>query len=160
MNDTQHKAAITKAIQRFSDGNLAENARYLLEALGYRSERTIALEPNTADGFMADFDPSRKMNTERAQVNEWESIDFLFQLTEEEITGNGLVTMDLGSSEVDKGLYQSYLFFVLKLADSDYTRTQLSQITREINKLTSMPAMVSAPPKVSPRLRFVPSKAQ
>ncbi len=142
MNDIQHKEAITQALKRFGNTNLAENARNLLNTLDYRSTRTIALEPNTADGFVGAFDPNGKMNPERAQVDEWESIDFLFQLTEEEITGNGSVTMDFGNSEVDQQLYQSYLFFVLKLRRSDYARTQLSTITRELNKLTAMPALV------------------
>ena len=39
MNDTQHRAAITNALNRFTDDNLAENARNLLNTLGYRSER-------------------------------------------------------------------------------------------------------------------------
>ena len=142
MNDIQHKEAITQALKRFGNTNLAENARNLLNTLDYRSTRTIALEPNTADGFVGAFDPNGKMNPERAQVDEWESIDFLFQLTEEEITGNGSVTMDFGNSEVDQQLYQSYLFFVLKLRRSDYARTQLSTVTRELNKLTAMPALV------------------
>ena len=142
MNDIQHKEAITQALKRFGNTNLAENARNLLNTLDYRSTRTIALEPNTADGFVGAFDPNGKMNPERAQVDEWESIDFLFQLTEEEITGNGSITMDFGNSEVDQQLYQSYLFFVLKLRRSDYARTQLSTITRELNKLTAMPALV------------------
>ncbi len=142
MSDIQHKNSITKALNCFRDGDLAENARNLLNTLGCRSERTLSLEPNTAEGFIADFDPSSKMNPERAQLDEWESINFLFQLTEEEITRSDSPTIDFGGSEVEAHLYQSYLFFVLKLRNSDYTRTQLSTITRQINKLTAMPAMV------------------
>ena len=37
---------------------------------------------------------------------------------------------------------ESYLFFVLRLRGSSYTGAQLSQITREINQLTAIPAMV------------------
>ena len=37
---------------------------------------------------------------------------------------------------------ESYLFFAIKLSGDHYTRTQLSQITREINKAFDMPAMI------------------
>ena len=43
----------------------------------------IALEPNTAEGFVANFDPSNSINRKRAQLGEWESIDLVFQLTGE-----------------------------------------------------------------------------
>ena len=56
MNNAQHRAAITGALNRFTDDNLAENARNLLNTLGYRSERALALEPNTAEAFIGTFD--------------------------------------------------------------------------------------------------------
>ena len=37
---------------------------------------------------------------------------------------------------------ESYLFFAIKLSGDHYTRTQLSQITREMNKAFGMPAMI------------------
>ena len=43
---------------------------------------------------------------------------------------------------MDNTIIASYLFFVIRLEDKDYNRTQLSQITREINKLFIMPAML------------------
>ena len=136
------KDEIYIALQRFGDGNLAENARNLLKALSYRSERTLSLEPNTADGFIEHFDRHKTMNRDRARLGEWESIDFLFQLTEAEITQNDQTMFDFEGSRVDEKGYESYLFFALKLRNQDYTRTQLSDITREINKLLMIPAMV------------------
>ncbi len=142
MNDTAYKNAVGHALNGFGSGDLAENARNLLNTLGYQSERAIDLEPNTAAGFIELFGQFGEMNQERAQLEEWESIDFLCQLTGEDITQSAQGTLRFGSSEVDKELYQSYLFFALKLRSRDYTRTQLSGVTREINKLTPMPAMV------------------
>ena len=52
MNQTLNRRAIAKALQRFENGNLAENTRRWLEILGYRSDRTIALQPNTVEGFI------------------------------------------------------------------------------------------------------------
>ena len=138
----QHKNDIKNALKHFTGGNLADNARHLLDILGYRSVRTISLDPNTAGGFIENFDPSNTMNAERALLDEWESIDLLFQLTGDEIALRDQDTSGSGERGIDNSVYQSYLFFALRLRGSSYTRTQLSQITREINKLTPMPAMV------------------
>ena len=143
MNDIEYKQAIAEALQCFRNGELSKNAVHLLDVLGYRSERTIDLEPNTAEEFVENFDQSGKMNSKRAQLDDWESVDFLFQLTGEEITNSNQVMVDFGgSSRVDNRIYESYVLFAVKLRNSDYTRTQLSNITREINKLTPMPSMV------------------
>jgi len=142
MNGLHTRQNIVQALKDFQHNTLATNVRNLLNVLGYQSEREIDLEPNTAEGFIADFGQFGEMNPERGQIDEWESIDFLFQLTGEEITGSDQVTMDFGSSRVDNHIYESYVFFAVKLRGSYYTRTQLSVITREINKLTPMPAMV------------------
>ena len=136
------KDQIKTALQRFTDGDLAENAHHLLNTLGYRSQRTLSLEPHTADGFVAHFDPHNAMNRERGLLNDWESIDFLFQLTDDEITLDNQTTFSFEDSGIDNSVYESYLFFALKLRNRDYTRTQLSDITREINKLLMIPAMV------------------
>ena len=142
MNTPSAKDHITHALKAFRDGTLVNNARNLLNILGYRSERAITLEPNTAEEFVANFDLSNRMNRERAQLGKWKSIDLLFQLTDAEITLDDAPEIDFGSAGVEAELYQSYLFFALKLRGEVYTRAQLSQITREINKLTAMPAMV------------------
>ena len=138
----QHKNDINNTFKRFTDGNLADNARHLLDILGYRSNRTMSLDPNTAEEFIDHFDPSKTTNAERALLDEWESIDLLFQLTGDEITLSDQPTLGFESSGIDNSVYQSYLFFALKLRGRSYSRTKLSQLTREINKLTPMPAMV------------------
>ena len=70
MNQTLNRGSIAKALQRFENGNLAENTRRLLEILGYRSDRTLALEPNTVEGFIEIFDQSGKINPDKAQLQE------------------------------------------------------------------------------------------
>ena len=138
----QHKNDIKNALKHFTGGNLADNARRLLDILGYRSVRTISLDPNTAEGFIENFDPSNTMNAERALLDEGESLDLLFQLTGDEIALRDQDTSGSGERGIDNSVYQSYLFFALKLRGGSYSRTKLSEITREINKLTPMPAMV------------------
>ena len=138
----QHKNDIKNTLKLFAEGNLADNARHLLDILGYRSERTISLEPNTAEAFIDNFDPSKTMNAGRARLDEWESVDLLFQLTGEEINLSDQAALGFEGVGIDNSIYQSYLFFALKLRGGSYSRTKLSEITRDINKLTSMPAMV------------------
>ena len=138
----QHKNDIKNALKHFADGNLADNARHLLDILGYRSERTMSLEPNTAEKFIDNFDPSKTINAGRVLLDEWKSIDILFQLTSDEITLSDQAAPSLEGVGIDNSIYQSYLFFALKLRGGSYSRTKLSEITREINKLTPMPAMV------------------
>ena len=144
MNDPQHKAAITKALNRFTTGDLVENGRNLLNTLGYRSERTLTLESNTAEAFIAAYDLQGKLNRDRALTAEWSSIDLLFQLSGDDLTLTDTTEwlFDPSQTQVDNTIIQSYLFFALRLEGSNYSRTQLSQITREINKLFIMPAML------------------
>lgn len=142
MNSTPHKATITTALRRFVGGDLANNTRSLLETLGYRSDRTIPFEPNTAEGFIETFGQFGEINADNALLQEWESIDFLFQLTEEEIAENTQLQIVFENYPVDNRIIESYLFFALRLRRLTYNRSVLSQITREINKLTPMPAMV------------------
>ena len=46
------------------------------------------------------------------------------------------------AKQVDNTIIESYLFFALSLTGDKYTRGDLVRITREINKLTPMPAMI------------------
>ena len=144
MNDAQHKAAITNALNRFTDDDLAENARNLLSTLGYRSERALALEPNTAEAFAAAYDLQGKLNRDRALTAEWVSVDPLFQLRGADLTRADIDgwLFDPSQTQVDNTIIESYVFLALRLQGSSYNRTQLSQITREINKLFPMPVML------------------
>ena len=138
------KKAIEQALHEFASGDLSENAKKLFKELGYESERTRHLRPNTPERFLSVFtledDPD--FNPERALLEEWESVDLLFQLMEEHIRNNDQVEIDFGSGDIDDTRMESYLFFAIKLSGDQYSRTQLSQITREINRPFDMPAMI------------------
>ena len=142
MNELRTKKNIEQAIKDFQRGTLVKNAGNLLNMLGYESELTIDFESNLAEEFISYFDQFGKLNRERAMVDEWESIDFLFQLTEEEISGTGQTRIAFKNRQFDDTIMESYVFFALKLKESHYTRTQLSTITREINKPMPMPTMI------------------
>ena len=144
MNNPQHKAAIKDALNRFTTGSLVENARNLLNTLGYQSERTLALESNTVEAFIAAYDSQGILNHDRALTAAWTSIDLLFQLSGDDLMHTDTTDwlFDPSQTQVDNTIIQSYLFFALRLEGSNYNRTQLAQITREINKLFMMPAML------------------
>ena len=142
MNELQTRKNIQQALKGFQHEALVINAKNLLNALGYESEITVELESSLAEEFISHFDQFGKLNRERAMVDEWESIDFLFQLTEEEIAGTDQTRIAFKNHQLDDTIMESYVFFALKLKESHYTRTQLSTITREINKLMPMPAMI------------------
>ena len=142
MNELRTQKNIEQALKDFQCGVLAMNAENLLSTLGYESEITMDFESSLAEEFISYFDEFGKLNPERAMVDDWESIDFLFQLTEKEISGSGQTRIAFNNRQLDNTIIESYVFFALKLRESSYTRTQLSNITREINKLMPMPAML------------------
>lgn len=138
MNDI--KTQIQSTLNAFSNGNLLDNAKSLLNVLGYESERTFQLSPNNYKGFSelfragpSNFDP------EKAKVKDWQSIDIIFQLAEDDIKKSRSL---FEAKKVDNTIIESYLFFAVALTGEKYTRGDLVRITREINKLTPMPAIV------------------
>ena len=143
MNERIISEKIDQALKDFQDGTLLNSARNLLNTLGYDSTMKMDLYSNHADYFISEFDKEGKFNKQRALTEDWESIDFLFQLTEEDIFDNETSEEDVSSSQqFDDTKMESYVFFAVKLREASYSRTQLSNITREINKPMPMPAMI------------------
>jgi len=138
---------LQSTLHGFQQGSLKENALALLEQLGYRSDKQIDLEPNTVATFKDTFEVPEHVtfNDEKALVEQWQSVDFLFQLAGDDLAIGGQLPL-VRSQAVDTSAsaWQSYLFFAIHLRDRDrpYTRTELANITREVNKLFPMPAMV------------------
>jgi adenine-specific DNA-methyltransferase len=138
------KQSIATAILGFSKGNLFDNSIKLFQSLGYKTERQSRLSKNTYKGFIEDFpNANEKMNPKKALVeeknNHWNKVELLFQLTQTEMTRQSFL-FDTG--KVDNAIIEAYLFFAIELSEGEYTRTQLSDITRELNKVYSMPVMV------------------
>ncbi len=145
------KLEIKAALESFIEGNLYENAIRFFETLGYSTERTHRLAEPTATCFLRSFpDAGRPFRSEKALINDWKFVDLLFQLTTSEI--KKLLKDDAAQTEIEFGtkgmvgtnlaIIESYLFFTLYLTGDRYTRTQLSEITREINRLFPMPVMI------------------
>jgi hypothetical protein len=145
------KLEIKTTLESFAEGNLYENAIRFFEILGYTTERTLRLADPTATCFLQSFpDNGRPFRSEKALINDWKFVDLLFQLTTSEI--KNLLKEDFAQTEIEFGtegvvgtnlaIIESYLFFALQLTGDRYNRTQLSDITREINWLFRMPVMI------------------
>jgi hypothetical protein len=143
MNDQEVKKAIEAALKAFLKQPLAEAALHLFEALGYTSQRRLKLSPKNFDTFITTFDQGKTLNERYALPGEWKSIDFLFQLTDDEIHAAGNQQFRVESKGAYNGaIFNSYLFFALELRGRHYTRTALAGITRELNKLFDKPVLV------------------
>jgi hypothetical protein len=116
----------------------SDAARAFFASLGYSGTRTFPL--TDLNDFLEAFDPAGDLRARRkAFLDEWRSIDLLFQLTDDDLTGEGTL---FAETRVDKGLMRSYLFFHIVLKNDTYLRSKLAQITRQINRLFTMPIMV------------------
>ena len=139
--EIEYKQQIDNAIRGFANKSLSESAFNLFETLGYRSEKRLSLQPNTPEQFCIEFDAEKELK-EKALLSEWKQVEFLFQLTDDEINASlGQISL-FSSKKVDNTIINSYLFFAIQLKNQQYTRTQLADITREVNKLFSMPVMI------------------
>jgi len=137
MNDLRPQ--IADALAAFAQRPLAEAATDFFATLGYRSEKRLALD-NTPEAFLAQFDrPEAPLNRDRALVAHWQSIDLLFQMTDEEVTGERSL---FDAAVLNTGQLKSYLFFAIRLREADYPRGQFAAIARAINRLFSIPVMI------------------
>jgi adenine-specific DNA-methyltransferase len=140
-----HLRLIESRLQAFRSGSLHTNAVNLLNALGYDSDKTIDLESDTAAGVLALANRKDFFSREKARPEEWSSAHFLFQLTDEEISHRNQPAFAFNSQTVDVNSdkqVERYIFFAVQLKRDSYSRPVLADITREINKLFPMPALV------------------
>jgi hypothetical protein len=129
----------------FTNGDLSTNALSLFSTLGYNTDRQNPFSEKTYRFFKESFlHGDTRFNQEKAMVSEWNYVDLLFQLSGEEITKQTSLfdVKKVVTSGDSKVAMESYLFFAIGLSGSRYTRTTLSLITRELNRVFPMPVMV------------------
>jgi len=134
------KNGIKPSITTFMNGALTTNALSLFSTLGYNTNRQSPFSEKTYHFFKESFlDGNTRFDETKALVLEWKYVDLLFQLSKDEIAPQlGL----FDTKKVDNTIIETYLFFVIELSHDHYSRTALSQITRELNKVFPMPVMV------------------
>jgi hypothetical protein len=140
MNEIELKHSIESSIKAFLSGSISQNALNLFAKLGYKTDRQNPFIEKTYRFFKESFlEPDTSFNEVKARVDDWKSIDLLFQLTQEELSDQQIL---FGTKRVDNTIIETYLFFVIELIKTDYSRGALAQITREINKIFPMPVML------------------
>lgn len=138
------KEKISAGIKAFTNDVLLENSTVLFSSLGFRSGKRITF---SKDRLLKEFDRPEFRDTAKANAlsDHWKEVVFVFQLTDDEIkfAGRNQGSLDFGDSKrVNDKLYESYFVFAIELVEESYTRTQLSQITRAVNRLFRMPTLI------------------
>ncbi len=133
---------IPECLSRFTQLALADASRGLLHDLGYKSDRTVDLPSSKPEDFLeviTQLVPGAPFERAKALFQEWSSANLLFQLTDEDISGQSPLFKE---TSVVPGLLRSYLFFAVELTGNNYSRTKLTGIVRQLNRLFPMPVMV------------------
>ena len=131
------KRNIENALKNFDNQPIREAATILLNTLGYYSKRVGNDEIDNErfdrliEAALDTANPSDKL-----RVEEWQSFFQIMQVADDEI--NQQIDPEQGSlfesAQIDDMLRTSYMFVTVQLAKNTYTRTQLADITRFINK--------------------------
>ena len=134
------KSQIKQTLRTFAEFPLREAGTRLLNTLGYHSRRIgnpgIDAERKRR---LLDAAAQRQSTAEKLRINDWDAFHLLFQVTDEEMHAQQAL---FETHAIDDALMQSYLFAALKLSGDAYTRTQLVNITRFVNKQLPQPIMV------------------
>ncbi len=135
---------IQNSLKAFSHGNLTENALKLFQTLGYESDRQQPFDNKSFADFEDYINDNDNFIYKNAFTAEWKYVDLLFQLTETELTEQFSM---FDSKDVEREQFNSYLFFAVELNETKsdgktFTRTDLANVTREINKCFPMPVFV------------------
>jgi len=148
MTEQEKKYLIQSAIRDFAKNNLTEQSLCLFKTLGYNTKRRNPFLYKSFKEFQDNFSDifeEKKFNKEKALTKEWKYIDLLFQLTKDEMSDQESLfnTRKVKWEGEDKEtVIETYLFFAVELIKTDYSRSVLAQITREINKIFPMPVML------------------
>ena len=133
------KKQIKEQLLTFAESPLREAGTRLLNTLGYHSRRTG--NPGIdAERHRRLRQAARTANaSDKLRLDDWNAFHFLFQVTDEEMHAQSTM---FERQTIDDALMRSYIFAALKLSGDAYTRTQLVNITRFLNKQLPQPIMV------------------
>jgi len=134
MKEQDIKRNIQQAIETFASTDAASASERLLNTLGYYSTKKANVN----------LDSLRKRAVERnlsdvsyALWDEWKNVKLIFQYSDDEVKKQSSL-FEVGYNDT----MQSYLFFAVELCGKEYSRSQISNITRFINRLYDIPVML------------------
>jgi len=134
----QVREDLKQALSRFASGPLRGGAEKLLNTLGYHSERYM--DVGSVEEFLDTFAARDKLTARQHELfDAWRGVEIVFQVTGDEIPAQENL---FRQSEFDKGLIKSFLFLAVDLETGSYNRTALADMTRSVNRLFEMPAIV------------------
>ena len=133
------KSSIEQALKDFSQVSTSESIKHLFETLDYSTQREVILDTHTPNEVV-EILGWENFREDKGLLVEWESVDCLFQVTEDEITKNP--QLGIFQASLDKDYLNSYIFMGLTLQNPHYSRSQLANSTREINRQSDIPIMV------------------
>ena len=114
---------------------LHEGAVALFGALGYRSERTLYI--GDVSEFRETYDRGKLTPKQCEIFGKWRTVKFVFQVTDEEISGS-----QDREYRFDKSRIKSFLFLAVDLEGNGFSRTYLAGTARIINRLFAIPTIV------------------
>ena len=144
---TDLRNKIKTALQNATTGDLLATSTALLAELGYASYKTLNLPAQPA-AFAKEIENllggSKALNPAQASLADWQSAAFLFQLSNEELPAlaAGQLSLLQDTSSVQAHQIESFVFLAIDLKPGNWSRTRLAALTRELNRLFPMPAVV------------------
>ena len=142
------RQAIQTSLNQFkSRPDFRTSATDFFKSLGYESSRTLKLTDPSAAGFTKHFDlTADQFDSKKAQTENWQQFQFLFQFGDSEVqrAAAGDQSLSLFNQGINKGEKNSFFFHAVKLKakPQGYRRTELADITRQLNRPFSLPTVV------------------
>lgn len=135
-------SAIDNAVRAFSAMPLRNAGFGLLDALGYHSAKTIELDGSPST-FAKEVDHEGKLSAKPACFEKWLEVQFLFQLTNDEIPmlAHGQKAFD-HQEKYGRSIVDSFVFLAIALEGEDWKRGALAGIARAVNAMFAMPVII------------------
>lgn len=140
------RQALQDSLQSFAHLPLQGAAMQFLNTLGYFSDKTPDLG-NDVESLLVNIESFKpelgNISRDKVKADRWVACAFLCQLTDEEIpalvTGQAPLVAD---HQVARSLIESFVFLAIELRGENWSRTDLANITRELNRRFPMPVIV------------------
>lgn len=146
MTSPEENGDLLGRLKEFTSGEFKEASLTFFKSLGYQSDRVLGI--NSLEDIKRLMDRKDLLNEENAYLSRWQAVHFLFQITEKEIQAGSGGKLSLGVSQTyERKDIRSYLFFAIKLGPRSNgvetaIRTELSKITRSLNRVVPHPVLV------------------
>ncbi len=140
--ENNRKENIKAALAALPGDDFLDAARSLLETLGYRSELAPGLRGSADEIVDALGLEKRRTNAAQNLSDNVESMGFIFQVGEDEISANGQQTPDRGRASFEPGHTERFNFVAVKLHGTSYPRGKYAEFTREINTWFNAPTVI------------------